>query len=157
MTYDQAFKIGSSVVGYVKCTYAVVYRDPYKRAKGTKFAFQRGHTESEKQWGADENIITEELPIVKADYQAAGEYAPVELTKQAAALIDGLSKYPPMLGDQVYVKKTAIRWVPATIDGVVIVDENGNEIDLTAQIAAAKKRVDNAKAILAMATATIII
>lgn len=59
-----------------------------------------------------------------------------------------------------YVKPVAFNWYPTTIDDVQI-DAEGEDgtiqIPLTEAIRAAKKKLDNAKAILAMASATMII
>ncbi len=57
-----------------------------------------------------------------------------------------------------YVPASAIDWIPDNIENATVINPTtGTEIKLSDRIADAKKKVENAKAILAMAATTIII
>lgn len=164
MTYDQAYKIGDQPMGFVKCTFAKVAGTEagiYNKKLGQRFSFHKAHIHKEATWvdADDENIkVTEEFPIVISLEKADGDNVPVVLTNQAYSLMSDKSKHVPFEPNQiVWVKKSAIDWKPTIVNGVKVIGSDGKEIDLTAAIKAAKKKVATAKALLAMASATIII
>ena len=181
MTYQDAFKIGSKIEGYVKCTYAILHNAKY----GHDFSLQRrnvtqsaGHTQAQQALGApEETIYTIDVPVVKATENAGDKkFVPVVLTSYARDVIYQKTKskkaYDEYDGStrqyyrdelikgtlQFEVMSSAIDWFPTDITNVMITDENGNEILLSDALAAAKKKLDEAKAILATAgLATVII
>ena len=164
MTYQEAFNIGSSATGYVKCTYAKLYRmfvDRWNNKHNHVFSFQRTNTVASRHtdWGGDidaEMLINYEMPIVIATTYSEDKLVSVRLTAEAREIIrkclakKSIQKRIELedildATEIVYVKPIACDWIP------------NNITSMDDEIAAAKKKVDNAKAILAMATATIII
>lgn len=182
MTYQEASKIGSVLDGYIKCTYAMLHD-----AKGGKlFSLQHADITRQNSAkedfnksvsaaadvNTDDTFWIEDFAVVYTDPELEqpkdDRWVAVRLTDKA---LDVLNKKIRRTGEQVrsgwqqfskygvyYVKKCAIEWIPTNADNQKVeIIKDGKITQLNADIQAAKKKLDNAKAILAMASATMII
>lgn len=179
MTFEQASKIGTNLDGYVKCTFAELHSP----TGGKLFSIQHAAVENAARVAfnaavsaANPNVdgtvyLTKDIPVVVATGELSpdGKWAKCTLTENARTIINnqilkgwrsrkGRGKEPSTFsrGEAVYVKTVAIDWIPTDINAVEIIGNGGVPVRLTDALAAAKKRLDQAKAILA-ATATITI
>lgn len=168
MTYDKAFEIGSAATGYVKCTYARLYN----AENGVMFSLQHNDIIGVTNVNTDARITFDiDLPVVEAVRYVPGERSvPVRLTTAARDLIrtklrnykrtDNIQDLLRVVENRevCYVPASAIDWIPDNIENATVINPTtGTEIKLSDRIADAKKKVENAKAILAMAATTIII
>ena len=125
MTYREAFKIGSAVEGYVKCTYARLHNAEY----GVMFSLQRRNTTTNSDLvylndaiGVPENFNIYaggvEFPVVKSDLNVGDEkFVPVRLTDAGKeTLLKLLSRYQrsrKIVKTNIYVEchnKVAMPW-----------------------------------------------
>ncbi len=114
MTYNEAYKLGSRIEGYVKCTYAKLFLYEYD---GAVFSLQKSNViqstaredlnNSVSALPQDTNVDGKftiiDIPVVQAAYKEDIPYenqlVPVKLTKNAAAIIKqlmgnrGISKF----------------------------------------------------------------
>lgn len=179
MSYEEAFKIGSVCDGYVKCTYAELYDAVQKELPGGNRIFPKLFSLQKRFASAEHTIGTTiglnyEYPIVTADtYVSDTKYVPVYLTTEAAEYInhvissskkrsekwDGLEGLV-QAGDMFNVKACAIDWMPTKMDNIVITekDKNGNtrEVKLDDALEAARKKMENAKALLLASGGTLL-
>ena len=179
MTFEQASKIGTNLDGYVKCTFAELHSP----TGGKLFSVQHAAVENAARMefnaavsAANPNTdgtvyLTKDIPVVVATGQLSpdGKWAKCTLTENARTIINnqilkgwhsrkgrGEKPYTFSPGQTVYVKTVAIDWIPTDINAVAIGSDGTTVLNLTNALAAAKRRLDQAKAILA-ATATITI
>ena len=164
MRYDEAFKIGSVCDGYVKCTYAELYRE-----NGTKlFSLQRRNG-VDWRTSAEEKIYVEiEFPMVTAEYSAPVDgKIPCRLTKEAANYILAClkDKYKRtdnlfamvQAGDLFYVKACAMDWKPTDVKDFYITDpKTGKQVRLEDALEDARKRMENAKNLLIASPSTLL-
>ena len=175
MRYEDALKIGTSVEGYVRCTYAKLH----DVKGGFLYALQRGDfynksaaheqasealgitTDEIVKAGTDYVAFVEDMPVVKAvgaghdekhvevqltPYCQSRLYAQAKKRKSKDHIAEILSKNTTFM-----VKECAIDWFPTNIDAVVVTDKDGKTVTLNVALEKAKKRLDQAKAILAAA------
>lgn len=84
-------------------------------------------------------------------------YYTAEVSKYATN-IKGVEDAEKKFGKEFYVQEALIDWVPVNADKIKAeVYKDGRVVELNTAIQAAKKKLDNAKAILAMASVTMII
>ena len=175
MRYEDALKIGTSVEGYVRCTYAKLHdvkggflyalqhNDFDNKSAAHEQASQAlGVTTDEiVKTGTDYVAFVEDIPVVKAvgaghdakhvevqltPYCQSRLYAQAKKRKSKDHIEELLSKNTTFM-----VKEVAIDWFPTNIDGAFIEDKDGNLITIDVALEKAKKRLDQAKAILAAA------
>ena len=181
MTYEQANKIGSVVEGYVKCTYAMLYdlknakvfsiqhRDSSRNTAKNEFNATVG---AASDLNADEIFYIEDFAVVQTDptleQPKDDRFAAVRLTEKGVAILNQKSKRTKKekyynvkhfsVDDVFQVKKCAIDWIPTNADNQKVeIVKDGKLISLEHQIEVSKAKLDKAKAILAMASATMII
>lgn len=183
MTLQQALHIGTTVDGYVKCTYAMLY-DAVKGNKlfsVNRFNINKARIDYEKQLGevdvyeADNKVYLHDIPIlsVYAEDVADPEARFIKATLDDTAvryindkIMGGYRARHPHgdwktkvfqfeKGDQVLVKNVAIDWVPANMDNMDIVDENGQPLEV--QLRASEEKLRKAKALLIAAAGTAVI
>lgn len=192
MTLQQALHIGTTVDGYVKCTYAMLY----DAATGNKlFSVNRtniskARIDYEKQLGdvdvyeADNKVYMHDIPILSVNAEdipdVNAKFIKATLDESARRYINDkimggyIARHPSgnfhtnayandgahyvfqfEKGSQVLVKNVAIDWVPANMDNMDIVDENGQPFE--AQLRASEEKLRKAKALLIAAAGTVII
>lgn len=173
MTYEQANKIGSVVEGYVKCTYAMLYdlknakvfsiqhRDSSRNTAKNEFNATVG---AASDLNADEIFYIEDIAVVQTDptleQPKDDRFAAVRLTEKGVEILNKKSKRTKhfSVDDVFQVKKCAIDWIPVNADNQKLeIVKDGKITQLNAEIQAAEKKYKQAKAILAMASATMII
>lgn len=157
MTAQEALKIGKTADGYVKCTYAKLHSLQFAQFG---WSLQKSHfweNKSKTDFTAavadpDDTIYTFDYPVVELlSISDDGKTAFVKLTDYAKKLIQSKSKTQytgRLMNGEFAVKECAIDWIPTSCSATVDLDE---------QIAEAKRKLDNAKALLAAAGAIAII
>ena len=146
LTEDALSVIGKAIEKmkiYKHTIYLVADYDTSEMKKGErKIVKETSQTPDIKAWN---NNITDH----RYHYELESEYV---VTPKYQKLLEVLLKR-----ETVYIRPAAFDWIPTDGTNAVIVDADGKEIKLTDALAAAEKKVARAKALLAMAGASIIL
>ena len=172
MTLQEALKIGSSADGYIKCTYARIHStDGYDWSLQRK-TYERNVAKTEFESAVSDvneaTVFVQDYPVCVADSINPGsKMVNVYLTDYARNTIqtqlygskgkqhDIPYQFTKALDGTWEVKEVAIDWIPTDVVNAVIM-QGGIPVDLQEALEAAKKKVDNAKALLALAGTTLI-
>lgn len=181
MKYQDAIKIGSVLDGYIRCTYMELFDAP-EQINGSMryrklFSLQAKFITHEHYYvpvSNPENIGVEVLfPVVVTEkdsgYAESNKYVPVYLDTRAAKYIlskcwkrDENSAYAIIMarlenGEPFYVEKDAIDWMPQNLDNTTEVDDDGIVINVSEELEEARKKMENAKAILIAAGGSLLL
>ena len=156
MKLADAYKMSNTVVGFVKCTYAMIYKltvntnsDIYVYQK--LWSFNKRNIKGAR-YGYVEYFDSFCTPIGNVNRRG---YIPVMLTPSAIELIKtkakGDSRFANVdLYDSFYVKESAVDWMPGTIENVTI--QGG--VSLKDAITTAENKMQSAKNLLYVVGAT---
>lgn len=175
MTYAQAIKTGSKLDGYVKCTFAVIWRKPVDDRKERFFSFQQTaknayvtdsigayEPDVEQQFAVNWDYpLFEAVETRDATDPKYNHFVPVILTEWGWKEMIKCLKHPNQRtdlnpDDVWYVKDYAVDWMPTNIDNATII-VGGQEINIKDALAQAKEDIEKKKKLLIMAGAATLI
>ena len=172
MTYAQAIQTGSVLDGYVKCTFAIIWRKPTDDRRERFFSFQQvlknNHITGVGEYlpTTDKNILVywdyplfQAVKLRDAADPKNNHFVPVVLTEWGyKELVSHIkrSKSDIKPDDVWYVKDYAIDWMPTNIDNATIIVD-GKKINLKDALAQAEADIEKKKKLLIAAGAATLI